>query len=74
MPKGFGFVDSSSILKNNLQADTTTADNITDLQTRADTLETENETLRSDVDTLISQMTELRNLLNLTNAVSPGTE
>ena len=68
----FGYIDSSSILKNNLRADTTLSDNITDLQTRVTDLETDNETLRNDVNTLQTQVTELINALNRFTAQNPN--
>ena len=56
----FGFLDSSSLLKNDYRQDTSTTDKITDLDAEIIELKTQVSTLQNQVDQLI----DLINILN----------
>ena len=56
----FGFLDTSSLLKNDYKQDTSTTDKITDLDTEIIELKTQVSTLQNQVDQLI----DLINILN----------
>jgi len=60
----YGFLDSSSLLKNDFKQDTSTTDKITDL-------DDEITTLKEQVSTLQSQVQQLIDLLNNLNTSTP---
>ena len=60
----YGFLDTSSLLKNDFKQDTSTSDKITDL-------DDEITTLKEQVSTLQNQVQQLIDLLNILNTSSP---
>jgi uncharacterized protein YlxW (UPF0749 family) len=60
----YGFLDTSSLLKNDFKQDTSTTDKITDL-------DDEITTLKEQVSTLQNQVQQLIDLLNILNTSSP---
>ena len=57
----FGFLDTSSLLKNNFKQDTSTTDKITDLDAEITTLKEQVTTLQSQVAQLIDLLQNLNN-------------
>ena len=64
MSQQFGFLDTSSLLKNDYQQDTSTSDKIT-------SLDTEIAELKTQVSTLQNQMQQLIDLINILNSPTP---
>ena len=64
MSQQYGFIDTSSLLKNNFQNDTSTTDKITDLD--SEIIE-----LKDQVSTLQNQMQQLIDLLQNLNNPQP---
>jgi len=60
----FGFLDTSSLLKNDYKQDTSTTDKITDL-------DTEIAELKTQVSTLQNQVQQLIDLINILNSPTP---
>ena len=60
----FGFLDTSSLLKNDYKQDTSTTDKITDL-------DSEITELKEQVSTLQNQMQQLIDLINILNNPQP---
>ena len=60
----FGFLDTSSLLKNDYKQDTSTTDKITDL-------DAEISELKDQISTLQSQMQQLIDLINILNSPTP---
>ena len=61
MSSAYGLIDSSSLLKNNYQNDTSTTDKITDLDTEIIELKTQVSTLQNQVQQLIDLLQNLNN-------------
>ena len=61
----YGFIDSSSLLKNSFRQDTSTGDKITEIDDEVNTL-------KADVITLQAQIHELITLINNLNTDSPS--
>ena len=57
----FGFLDTSSLLKNDYKQDTSTTDKITDLDTEIASLKEQVTTLQNQVDQLITLLNILNN-------------
>lgn len=63
MSSGYGLIDSSSLLRNSYQVDTSTEDSITELQTQVTSLQTLVNTQQNEIDQLRTELNDVIALL-----------